>query len=79
MKDEYLIWSNEHRLWWRGNGQGYTHRLDEAGIYTRLEAIRRSSTRDQTPGEPLPELPIRRDDLLSVLVPPTPRETAGQK
>jgi len=35
----YLIWSNEHRAWWRDNRCGYTTRLAEAGFYTREDAL----------------------------------------
>jgi len=69
MTDWYLIWSNEHRAWWRPNSQGYTTHLEKAGRYTRQDAIRKSAIRDQEPGQPLPELPIREDDVLSILIP----------
>lgn len=38
--DIYLIWSNEHRAWWRAEEGGYTPRLSEAGRYTRRDALR---------------------------------------
>lgn len=34
----YLIWSNEHRAWWRPTGRGYTEELAEAGAHTADEA-----------------------------------------
>lgn len=34
----YLVWSLEHRAWWRRHGRGYTPVLDEAGRFTRDEA-----------------------------------------
>lgn len=34
----YLIWSNEHRAWWRGNRHGYTTRTDRAGQFSFEEA-----------------------------------------
>lgn len=80
MDDFYLIWSNEHRLWWRPNCCGYTADIGRAGRYSRLDALRQSSGRDQVPGEPLPELPIRLEDILSVLIPParpTPAAEGG--
>lgn len=64
MREEYLIWSNEHRLWWRAGAHGYTSDIGKAGRYSREEALRHSSGRDQVPGEPLPELPVRVDDVL---------------
>jgi hypothetical protein len=67
MSDRYLIWSNEHGAWWRPNSCGYTMEISEAGRYSQTEAIARCVTRDQRPGRPLPELPIREDDLISLL------------
>ena len=31
---KYLIWSNEHRAWWKGNRHGYTTRTDKAGQFS---------------------------------------------
>lgn len=39
VEETYLVWSNEHRAWWRPNGRGYTIKLEAAGRYTREEAI----------------------------------------
>lgn len=36
----YLLWDNERGMWWRPDGQGYTHDRSEAGRYTRDEAVR---------------------------------------
>lgn len=30
----WIIWSIEHEQWWKGNHNGYTEELEEAGIYT---------------------------------------------
>ena len=38
--DRVLIWSNEHRAWWRDNSQGYAINLAAAGLYPRAEAER---------------------------------------
>jgi hypothetical protein len=35
---KYLIWSNEHRGWWKPNRHGYTTRTDKAGQFTFDEA-----------------------------------------
>jgi hypothetical protein len=37
---EFLIWSNEHGMWWRDNESGYTQHIDEAGRYDRADAER---------------------------------------
>lgn len=34
----YLIWSHEHRGWWRGNRTGYSANLWDAGLYDAAEA-----------------------------------------
>lgn len=38
LSDFVLIWSHEHKLWWRPNKGGYTRKESEAGLYTREEA-----------------------------------------
>lgn len=35
----FLIWSNEHAMWWRANQRGYTQYIEEAGRYERAEAV----------------------------------------
>ncbi len=35
----YLIWSLEHKSWWRENRKGYTENRSEAGQYEFDEAI----------------------------------------
>jgi hypothetical protein len=39
MEDPYLVWSNEHRGWWRPGGWGYTPGLKQAGRFSRAQAI----------------------------------------
>lgn len=34
-----LIYSGEHRAWWRPNSQGYTVFSNEAGVYTFQDAL----------------------------------------
>jgi hypothetical protein len=34
----FLVWSNEHRMWWRGGHRGYTDSIEEAGRYSRADA-----------------------------------------
>jgi hypothetical protein len=38
--DEYVIWSFEHRAWWRPGEMGYTESVFEAGLYTKAQADR---------------------------------------
>jgi hypothetical protein len=37
---KFLVWSNQHRMWWRPNGRGYTEYIEEAGRYDRAAADR---------------------------------------
>lgn len=34
----YLVWSNQHAMWWRPNQSGYTQVIEEAGRYPFAEA-----------------------------------------
>lgn len=36
----WYIWSLEHDAWWRADSNGYTEKLEEAGIYETKEATR---------------------------------------
>lgn len=55
--ESYLVWSNEHRAWWRANSQGYAKSIEDAGVYSRDEAMdiagtsRNGWTVDHTPDE----------------------------
>lgn len=64
--DRYLIWSNEHRAWWRPNHASYTVHAEQAGRYTHEEALRIcAGARDGwRPGEPPPEIPVAEADVL---------------
>lgn len=44
----FLVWSNQHRMWWRGGHRGYTEFIEEAGRYTHAAAaaIVRTATCD---------------------------------
>lgn len=59
---EYLIWSNEHRAWWKPARCGYTTLTHEAGRYTEAvaDAILRSANFD----------PAARPNEVKCLAPP---------
>lgn len=46
----YLIWSNEHRAWWKANSLGYTTDIREAGVYGEgtADAVCEGATMDWT-------------------------------
>lgn len=62
----YLVWSNQHRAWWRPYSAGYTTHVHAAGRYSREEAMSISSTsRDgwRRPEDVPEELAIAERDL----------------
>ncbi len=46
--DSWLVWSNEHRLWWCADRRGYTRFIENAGRYTLEEATQICATRPET-------------------------------
>lgn len=64
---DYLIWSNQHRAWWRAESAGYTDYLDAAGHYTREEAliICRSAHDGWEKEKVPPEIPVAEADALA--------------
>lgn len=68
-REHYLVWSNEHKAWWRAGHAGYTYHLSQAGRYTRAEAL--SICSHAIPGTAgrlyaLPELPVRLSDAFEM-------------
>lgn len=51
--EKYRIWCHERSQWWRPNGDGYTYKFEEGGLYTREEAIEicREANSDCPPDE----------------------------
>jgi hypothetical protein len=37
---KWLIWSNQHAMWWRAAKRGYTQFIEEAGRYDYPDAVR---------------------------------------
>lgn len=46
----YLIWSNEHRAWWKPDHRGYTTATLNAGVYPKDEADRICAKANYRPG-----------------------------
>lgn len=69
MERSYLIWSNEHRAWWRPDRAGYTIHTEAAGRYSRVEAIAicAEARGGWQPGQVPPEMPVCEDDMLAVV------------
>ncbi len=67
----YLIWSNEHKAWWRENSAGYTVHLEDAGRYSRGEAITicQSAHDGWRKEKAPPEMPIPEADALQCAEP----------
>lgn len=65
MNDRYLIWSNEHRGWWRSGEHGYSRDLAEAGHYSRDRALQicRKATMTAAHIGMISELPVRLADV----------------
>jgi hypothetical protein len=74
--DEYLIWSNEHRGWWKAVSLGYNAGLKHAGCYTRAEAIAicRNAMWTAPSIGVISEIPVRMIDIVEMMVDqPVPR------
>jgi len=68
-EDQYLIWSNEHRGWWRTGGCGYAPGLRDAGHYTRDQALRicRDAIFTSMHVGMISEIPVRAIDVTDFL------------
>ena len=68
-EETYLVWSNEHVGWWKPGGWGYGRGLNQAGRFTRAQAI--AICRDALPTAGrlgvISEIPVRLADLQAVL------------
>lgn len=67
--DPYLVWSNEHGGWWKAGGWGYDAGLNEAGRFSRDEAIRicRQALPTAMHLGVISEIPVRLADLTEIL------------
>jgi hypothetical protein len=48
----WLIWSNEHQMWWKANSAGYTADMMCAGRYTLEAAMAETGVRKTDAGMP---------------------------
>ncbi len=48
----WLIWSNEHQMWWKDNQAGYTADVMCAGRYAREDALAETGVRTTLTGQP---------------------------
>jgi hypothetical protein len=70
LKDDlYLVWSNEHRGWWKAGGWGYDAGLKMAGRFSRDEAIRicREALPTAARLRVISEIPVRVADVIEML------------
>ena len=67
--DVYVIWSNEHRMWWGPGRCGYTEHYNEAGRYSQEAAF--DLCRQALPTAMhigmISEIPVRVMDMSAVL------------
>ena len=65
----YLVWSHEHGAWWGPQNRGYFTRIQDAGRYTREDALSICAlARDGWDGDRRPsEVPVREEDLAECL------------
>jgi hypothetical protein len=69
MNDPYLVWSNEHGGWWKAGGWGYSTGLNEAGHFSRDQAIRicRNALPTAAHIGMISEIPVRLADVSETL------------
>lgn len=66
----YLVWSNQHRCWWRPDSKGYTLHVQSAGRYSRAEAIAiaRGARNGWAEGRAPDEIAVAERDVLDQLL-----------
>lgn len=80
----YLVWSNQHRMWWRADLCGYTDSIEEAGRYQRHEAERIVASAtvdgrllfDRT--DPVTGQQYKQPSEVMILAPECPTEPGGE-
>ena len=71
MTDEltHLIWNTEHGAWWRPGDVGYSVHIEEAGRFTRRQALEECCRVlvGWRPGTPYPDIPVMERDVVMML------------
>ncbi len=67
--ETYLIWSNEHKAWWKAGRNGYATGLAGAGQFARDEAIQlcREALLTAPDIGMIAELPVRLTDITAMM------------
>lgn len=68
MADRYLIWSHEHKAWWRAGGMGYATRIADAGRFSREDAMLICIRAMPGANHVLNELPVREMDVDAMII-----------
>lgn len=58
----WLIWSNEHRAWWKPGEYGYTTLTQRAGFYSEADAKRIVAQANIVPRDPPHEVMVLAPD-----------------
>lgn len=58
MIEQWLIWSNEHRAWWKAGGWGYTTLTQHAGVFSEINAKRIVAEANVVPRDPPNEIMV---------------------
>lgn len=73
MNGRYLIWSFEHRAWWKSGGWGYTTATHKAGTFSLAEATKIcdqaniACSPDKPPNEMMIDAPSRDQVMIDLL------------
>ena len=71
MTDEltHLIWNTEHGAWWRPGDVGYSVHIEEAGRFTRRQALEECCRVlvGWRPGTPYPDIRVVERDVMMML------------
>lgn len=66
--EPYVIWSNEHQAWWKAGRHGYSVDFEQAGRYSRADALMicADARGGWSPCKPPPEIALPLRDAMEV-------------